>query len=153
MELNVPAIRGIGDSLIYLVDRYPGNGGDLSIYDVDFKPIEGVPQHPAGAGLIEIDHLTHNVYVGRMDVWAQFYEKLFNFREIRYFDIQGKKTGSPRARSRARAGSCASRSTSPRTPRARSRNTSTPITARASSTSRSRPRTSSRRSRCCAPGT
>jgi 4-hydroxyphenylpyruvate dioxygenase len=56
-------------------------------------PIEGVPQHPAGAGLTEIDHLTHNVYVGRMDVWAQFYEKLFNFREIRYFDIQGKKTG------------------------------------------------------------
>jgi 4-hydroxyphenylpyruvate dioxygenase len=93
MELNIPAIRGIGDSLIYLVDRYPGNGGDLSIYDVDFKPIDGVPQHPAGAGLIEIDHLTHNVYVGRMDVWAQFYEKLFNFREIRYFDIQGKKTG------------------------------------------------------------
>jgi 4-hydroxyphenylpyruvate dioxygenase len=93
MELNIPAIRGIGDSLIYLVDRYPGNGGDLSIYDVDFKPIDGVPQHPAGAGLVEIDHLTHNVYVGRMDVWAQFYEKLFNFREIRYFDIQGKKTG------------------------------------------------------------
>ena len=93
MELNIPAIRGIGDSLIYLVDRYPGNGGDLSIYDVDFKPIDGVPQHPAGAGLLEIDHLTHNVYVGRMDVWAQFYEKLFNFREIRYFDIQGKKTG------------------------------------------------------------
>ena len=93
MELNIPAIRGIGDSLIYLVDRYPGNGGELSIYDVDFKPIEGVPQHPAGAGLLEIDHLTHNVYVGRMDVWAQFYEKLFNFREIRYFDIQGKKTG------------------------------------------------------------
>jgi 4-hydroxyphenylpyruvate dioxygenase len=93
MELNIPAIRGIGDSLIYLVDRYPGNGGDLSIYDVDFKPLEGVAQHPAGAGLLEIDHLTHNVYVGRMDVWAQFYEKLFNFREIRYFDIQGKKTG------------------------------------------------------------
>jgi 4-hydroxyphenylpyruvate dioxygenase len=93
MELNIPAIRGIGDSLIYLVDRYPGNGGDLSIYDVDFKPLEGVPQHPVGAGLLEIDHLTHNVYVGRMDVWAQFYEKLFNFREIRYFDIQGKKTG------------------------------------------------------------
>jgi 4-hydroxyphenylpyruvate dioxygenase len=93
MELNIPAIRGIGDSLIYLVDRYPGNGGDLSIYDVDFKPIDGVAQQPEGAGLVEIDHLTHNVYVGRMDVWAQFYEKLFNFREIRYFDIQGKKTG------------------------------------------------------------
>ena len=93
MELNIPAIRGIGDSLIYLVDRYPGNGGELSIYDVDFKPIAGVAQLPQGAGLLEIDHLTHNVYGGRMDVWARFYEKLFNFREIRYFDIQGRKTG------------------------------------------------------------
>ncbi|MGZ5072183.1 MAG: 4-hydroxyphenylpyruvate dioxygenase [Usitatibacter sp.] len=93
MELNIPAIRGIGDSLIYLIDRYPGNNGELSIYDVDFVPIPGVPQNPEGAGLVEIDHLTHNVYSGRMDVWAQFYEKLFNFREIRYFDIQGKKTG------------------------------------------------------------
>ncbi len=93
MELNIPAIKGIGDSLIYLIDRYPGNGGDLSIYDVDFVPIAGTEQNPRGAGLIEVDHLTHNVYSGRMDVWAQFYEKLFNFREIRYFDIQGKKTG------------------------------------------------------------
>jgi 4-hydroxyphenylpyruvate dioxygenase len=102
MELNIPAIQGIGGSLIYLVDRYPGNppsplgegrGGGLSIYDIDFVPIEGAPQHPAGAGLTEIDHLTHNVYAGRMDVWYEFYEKLFNFREIRYFDIQGRKTG------------------------------------------------------------
>jgi 4-hydroxyphenylpyruvate dioxygenase len=96
MELNIPAIRGIGDSLIYLVDRYPGMGegrGEGSIYDVDFVPLEGANQEPRGAGLLEIDHLTHNVYVGRMDTWAQFYEKLFNFREIRYFDIQGRKTG------------------------------------------------------------
>lgn len=93
MELNIPAIRGIGDSLIYLIDRYPGNGGNLSIYDVDFVPLEGVSQNPEGAGLQEVDHLTHNVYVGRMDTWAQFYEKLFNFREIRYFDIKGKMTG------------------------------------------------------------
>lgn len=93
MELNIPAIKGIGDSLIYLVDRYPGNNGDLSIYDVDFVPVEGAEQQPRGAGLTEVDHLTHNVYPGRMDTWAHFYEKLFNFREIRYFDIQGKKTG------------------------------------------------------------
>src|SRR6201988_1515059 len=101
MELNIPAIQGIGGSLIYLVDRYPGSpsplgegrGEGMSIYDVDFVPIEGREQHPRGAGLFEVDHLTHNVYSGRMDVWAQFYEKLFNFREIRYFDIQGKKTG------------------------------------------------------------
>jgi 4-hydroxyphenylpyruvate dioxygenase len=93
MELNIPAIRGIGDSLIYLIDRYAGNNGDLSIYDVDFVPIDGTNMNPVGGGLLEIDHLTHNVYAGRMDVWAQFYEKLFSFREIRYFDIQGKKTG------------------------------------------------------------
>jgi 4-hydroxyphenylpyruvate dioxygenase len=93
MELNIPAIQGIGGSLIYLVDRYPGNGGALTIYDVDFVPLAGAEREPAGAGLVEVDHLTHNVYAGRMDVWAEFYERLFNFREIRYFDIQGKKTG------------------------------------------------------------
>jgi len=93
MELNIPAIQGIGGSLIYLVDRYPGNGGDLTIYDVDFVPLAGAEREPAGAGLLEVDHLTHNVYAGRMDVWAEFYERLFNFREIRYFDIKGKKTG------------------------------------------------------------
>ncbi|MEO9900632.1 MAG: 4-hydroxyphenylpyruvate dioxygenase [Nisaea sp.] len=89
MELNIPAIHGIGDSLIYLVDRY----GEQSIYDVDFVPLDGVEQVPAGAGFTMVDHLTHNVHRGRMDVWADFYEKLFNFREIRYFDIEGKLTG------------------------------------------------------------
>jgi len=88
MELNIPSIVGIGGSLIYLVDRY----GDQSIYDVDFRP---VPQPPGveSAGLAYIDHLTHNVMRGHMNTWAGFYEKLFNFREIRYFDIEGKKTG------------------------------------------------------------
>ncbi len=97
MGLNIPAIQGIGGSLIYLVDRYPGKdspgAGGLTIYDVDFVPVAGEEQEPAGAGLVDVDHLTHNVYAGRMDVWAQFYEKLFGFREIRYFDIRGKKTG------------------------------------------------------------
>src|SRR5689334_8122798 len=93
MELNIPAIKGIGDSLIYLVDRYPGNGTGLSIYDVDFVPLPGVDQHPRGAGLTYIDHLTHNVHRGRMDEWAGFYGRLFNFREIRYFDIGGRLTG------------------------------------------------------------
>jgi len=90
MELNIPAIKGIGDSLIYLVDRYGEKG---SIYDVDFIPIEGEERHPEGAGLTYIDHLTHNVHRGRMDEWAEFYERLFNFKEIRYFDIEGKLTG------------------------------------------------------------
>ena len=97
MELSIPAIKGIGDSLIYLVDRYPGARGDtgtgVSIYDIDFVPLPGVDQHPRGAGLTTIDHLTHNVHRGRMDEWAGFYERLFNFREVRYFDIEGKLTG------------------------------------------------------------
>jgi 4-hydroxyphenylpyruvate dioxygenase len=87
MELNIPCIEGIGGSLIYLVDRY----GERSIYDVDFRPAG--PAAVESAGLTEIDHLTHNVMRGRMDHWAGFYEKLFNFREIRYFDIEGKQTG------------------------------------------------------------
>src|SRR6266436_2257762 len=91
MELNIPCIEGIGGSLIYLVDLY----GERSIYDVDFRPVAGAAGGaPAeGAGLTLIDHLTHNVGRGRMDVWAGFYQKLFNFREIRYFDIEGKHTG------------------------------------------------------------
>ncbi len=90
MELNIPAIKGIGDSLIYLVDRYGDQG---SIYDVDFVPLEGEERHPAGAGLTYIDHLTHNVHRGRMDEWADFYERLFNFKEVRFFDIEGQLTG------------------------------------------------------------
>jgi 4-hydroxyphenylpyruvate dioxygenase len=89
MELNIPAIKGIGDSLVYLVDRY----GEKSIYDVDFVPLEGAEAQPPETGLTYIDHLTHNVYRGRMDLWAAFYERLFNFRETRYFDIEGKLTG------------------------------------------------------------
>jgi len=88
MELRIPAIEGIGGSLIYLVDRY----GDRTIYDVDFVPEESrAPARDAGLSLI--DHLTHNVQRGNMNKWAGFYERLFNFREIRYFDIEGKKTG------------------------------------------------------------
>jgi 4-hydroxyphenylpyruvate dioxygenase len=87
MELNIPSIQGIGGSLIYLVDRY----GEQSIYDVDFRPV--VAASGDSAGLAYIDHLTHNVNRGGMNTWAGFYEKLFNFREIRYFDIEGKKTG------------------------------------------------------------
>ena len=99
-ELNIPAIKGIGDSLIYLVDRYPENDYGNTIYDVDFKPLPGFEAFwrgdapaPAGAGLAFVDHLTHNVHRGRMQEWAEFYERLFNFREIRYFDIEGKLTG------------------------------------------------------------
>jgi 4-hydroxyphenylpyruvate dioxygenase len=103
MELNIPAIKGIGDSLIYFVDRWQGKGGaapgaigNISIYDVDFVPIEAIVSTTAiqpGHGLTYIDHLTHNVHRGRMKEWADFYERLFNFKEVRYFDIEGKLTG------------------------------------------------------------
>ena len=87
MELHIPSIEGIGGSLIYLVDRY----GERTIYDVDFIPL--TPAAGGGTGLIRIDHLTHNVRRGNMNLWAGFYEKLFNFREIRYFSIEGRETG------------------------------------------------------------
>ena len=90
MELRLPAFRGIGGSMIYLIDRY---GDDLSIYDIDFTYLPGVDRHPVGTGLHTIDHLTHNVYGGRMAHWAAFYERIAGFREIRYFDIKGEYTG------------------------------------------------------------
>lgn len=90
MELKLPAIKGIGGAPLYLIDRY---GDGTSIYDIDFKWVEGVDRHPRGHGLKLIDHLTHNVYRGRMAYWAGFYERIFNFREIRYFDIKGEYTG------------------------------------------------------------
>jgi 4-hydroxyphenylpyruvate dioxygenase len=118
MELEIPAIRGIGGSLIYLVDHYR----DRSIYDVDFvsvaapgghrqasasapgeRPNPRGAQPSASAGLTHIDHITHNVHAGRMDHWARFYERLFGFRELRYFDIHGRKTG---LRSRALISPC-----------------------------------------------
>jgi len=99
-ELNIPAIKGIGDSIIYFIDRWRGkNGaqsgdiGNIGFYDVDFEPLPGAELDPAGHGLTYIDHLTHNVHKGRMKEWADFYERLFNFREVRYFDIEGQVTG------------------------------------------------------------
>ncbi len=90
MELRLPAIKGIGGAPIYLIDRFEDG---KSIYDIDFEFVEGAPRHPVGHGLKIVDHLTHNVYRGRMTYWANFYEKFFNFREIRYFDIKGEYTG------------------------------------------------------------
>ncbi len=102
-ELNIPAIKGVGDSLIYLVDRWRGkNGkkdgdiGNIGFYDVDFEPLQDgmtASLSHEGHGLLYIDHLTHNVHRGRMAEWVDFYERLFNFREIRYFDIEGQVTG------------------------------------------------------------
>lgn len=90
MELRLPAIKGIGGAPLYLIDRFEDG---KSVYDIDFEFIEGVDRHPKGYGFKIVDHLTHNVYKGRMSFWGDFYEKLFNFREIRYFDIKGEYTG------------------------------------------------------------
>ena len=99
-ELNIPAIKGIGDSIIYFIDRWRGkNGardgdiGNIGFYDVDFEPLPGAELNPAGYGMTVIDHLTHNVHRGRMGEWASFYERIFNFREVRYFDLEGQQTG------------------------------------------------------------
>ncbi len=94
MELSIPAIRGIGGAILYLVDRYAGaEAKSLTIYDIDFDYLPGVDPYPEGAGFHTIDHLTHNVYTGRMKYWADYYERLFNFQEIRFFDIKGEYTG------------------------------------------------------------
>jgi len=103
-ELNIPAIKGVGDSLVYLVDRWrgkngaqPGDIGNIGFFDVDFEALPGIGGdaglNPHGNGLTYIDHLTHNVHRGRMNEWAEFYERLFNFREAKYFDIEGQVTG------------------------------------------------------------
>ena len=85
--LDVPAIYGIGGSLIYFVERYH----DTSPYNADYEWLQA--SKPAGVGFYYLDHLTHNVYRGNMDTWVSFYQTLFNFREIRFFDIEGKYTG------------------------------------------------------------
>jgi 4-hydroxyphenylpyruvate dioxygenase len=90
LALDVPVLKGVGGSLLYLVDRYGAKG---SVYDNAFEWLHARDPRPEGRGLYHIDHLTHNVRRGRMDVWAAFYERLFNFREVRYFDIKGEYTG------------------------------------------------------------
>jgi 4-hydroxyphenylpyruvate dioxygenase len=90
MELHIPAIRGIGHSLIYLVDRY---GDGLNIYDIDFIYENGAERSPTGAGFHTIDHLTHNVYNGRIPHWESFYSRIFGFREFRQFDVTGEYSG------------------------------------------------------------
>ncbi len=90
MELKLPAIKGIGGAPLYLIDRFEDG---KSIYDIDFEFLPDAERHPEGHGFRVIDHLTHNVYRGRMAFWGDFYAKIFNFREIRYFDIKGEYTG------------------------------------------------------------
>ena len=90
LALDVPAIKGIGGSLLYFLDRYGAKG---SAFDEEFQWAGAPDPKPYGQGLHDLDHLTHNVGRGRMDLWVGFYECLFNFKEIRYFDIKGEYTG------------------------------------------------------------
>jgi 4-hydroxyphenylpyruvate dioxygenase len=91
-EVGIPAVKGIGGSLLYFVDQRVDEQG-RTIYDIDFEPIPGADRNDRSVGLKVLDHLTHNVDRGQMDKWANFYTDIANFREIRYFDIAGKKTG------------------------------------------------------------
>ncbi|MDP5358866.1 MAG: VOC family protein, partial [Paracoccaceae bacterium] len=85
--MEVPAIVGIGGSLIYFIDQYY----DANPYNAEFNWVSDA--HPVGVGFFYLDHLTHNVHKGNMDKWFAFYRDLFNFHEIRFFDIEGKFTG------------------------------------------------------------
>ncbi|MCA8867735.1 MAG: 4-hydroxyphenylpyruvate dioxygenase [Rhodobacteraceae bacterium] len=87
--LDVPAVKGIGGSLLYFVDTY---GGKASAYQNEYVYHDGIDK-PKGVGFYYLDHLTHNVIRGNMDTWYKFYRETFNFREIRFFDIKGKATG------------------------------------------------------------
>ena len=92
-ELHIPAIEGIGGSRLFFVDKYGSEGGTIYDTDFDFHPDWREREAAMDSKLTYVDHLTHNVNRGNMATWADFYERLFNFREIRYFDIEGKVTG------------------------------------------------------------
>ena len=88
--LDVPAIVGIGGSLLYFVETYGAKG---SAYDAEYDWLDAPDAKPAGVGFHYLDHLTHNVHRGNMDKWFDFYGNIFNFKQIRFFDIEGKFTG------------------------------------------------------------
>ncbi|MEM9267549.1 MAG: 4-hydroxyphenylpyruvate dioxygenase, partial [Pseudomonadota bacterium] len=88
--LDVPTIRGIGGSLIYFVDQYGAKG---SAYSAEYDWLDGADPKPVGVGFYYLDHLTHNVHRGNMDTWFDFYARIFGFKQIRFFDIEGKMTG------------------------------------------------------------
>lgn len=86
---HVPAIYGIGESLVYFVDEntHLNNYASLGFENLS------IPILKPGCGFTKIDHLTNNVYKGSMKQWADFYKNIFGFEEVRYFDIRGAKTG------------------------------------------------------------
>lgn len=88
--LNVPAIKGIGGSLLYFIEAYGDKG---SAYSEEFEWLGEADPRPEGVGFYYLDHLTHNVFRGNMDKWWDFYRDLFNFKQIHFFDIDGRITG------------------------------------------------------------
>jgi len=88
--INAPAILGIGGSLLYFIDTYGEKG---SAYDADFNWLAEADPRPEGVGFYYLDHLTHNVYRGNMDKWWDFYRDMFGFKQIHFFDIDGRITG------------------------------------------------------------
>lgn len=86
---DIPAIYGVGESLIYFVDYK----NEQPNYSSHFSALSPAEKNKNSVGLTYIDHVTHNLYRGNMQKWADFYEKIFKFREVRYFDIEGKLTG------------------------------------------------------------
>jgi len=86
---SIPAIRGIGGSLIYLIE---GSERPGFYEEIGFKKLE-TPELTTEKGFQRIDHLTNNVPQGKMETWSSFYKDIFGFTEVRYFDIKGIKTG------------------------------------------------------------
>ena len=141
--LDVPAIVGIGGSLLYFVDHYGAKG---SAYDGEFEWLGERDPKPQGVGFYYLDHLTHNVYRGNMDKWWAFYRELFGFKQIHFFDIDGKhhRPGQPRHHLALRQDPHPAERIDGRH-RARSRNTCGSTRAKASSTSPSAPTASTTR--------
>ena len=78
LELNIPGIHGVGESLIYFIDRYD----EFSIFDIDFRAIPGVDPHPPAICGLDFFGIVQYVGVERTDDWAEFYAQLFGFRII-----------------------------------------------------------------------
>ncbi len=88
-RLPYPALYGIGESVIYLIDRFGAKG---TIWERDFVALDN-PELRSQKGFLAIDHLTNNVAAGQMALWVAFYTEIFGFTSVRYFDIRGAKTG------------------------------------------------------------
>jgi 4-hydroxyphenylpyruvate dioxygenase len=91
MELNIPGIHGVGDSLIYFVDRYR----DFSIYDVDFVPLPDAARNPPAIAGLHYFGVVQSIYGDRTRDWVDFYRNLFGFSvlpEGKYFGVLPKGT-------------------------------------------------------------